>query len=137
MKLFVCLYLFSSSLIADTYLSIYGASKHLDSVVTFNESNHGVGITREFSDASSITVGAYKNSLSKTSTVLTYNAKYSAKGGVSVGVSAGVATGYRKGIVPILYPFINMGVIDIGYIPELDGITPAVVFASLKFKIGE
>ena len=140
MKVLLLLLLLSSNSVslAATYLNIYGVSKHLDEIVTFNESNYGVGIEAEMSPTRSITVGSYRNSLNKQTIFLSYNAKSLPNSlGMSIGISGGVASGYEKPVVPIIYPFIDVFLFKVGYLPEIKGITPAVVFGSLKINFGE
>ena len=138
MKLFICLYLCSSVAMAETYLNVYGMSKHLNPIVSFNENNIGIGVETDLSPTCSITVGTYANSLGKQTTFLTYNAKNLPNAyGMTTGVSAGLATGYMESVVPIVYPFVNVSLFSFGYMPEIEGVTPAVVFGSLKIKFGD
>lgn len=137
MKQFILLALLLGSFTvnADTYLNIYGASKHFGTTEVFNERNYGLGITKDLTKTTSVTVGAFKNSLNKLSVTVLYTKHKAINRYVDIGISGGLVTGYPVPIAPVAYPFIKVIGVQLGMLPKITGVTPATLFMSYQFKL--
>jgi len=109
----------------------------------YNEVNLGLGLTKQTSEHLFVTGGFYKNSLSKTSYYIGGGLNYSlvdtSSIDVQVGVVGGLVTGYSVNIAPMLAPTVAIGIDDVRlqmrFIPEIKGITPAVVGFSIQVDL--
>lgn len=102
---------------ADLYLDVNGASKHIDAPVKRNENNPGLGVRYNFDSQDGIqkflTAGQYLNSHNK-------NTIYAGGGflkrvsgddsfDVKAGAMAGGMTGYKNPITPAILPMLSAG----------------------------
>jgi len=125
---------------ADYYLDINGLSKHLNTDVSYNERNLGMGLTRETVDddlVKMLTAGGYKNSFGDTSLY--------AGGGLAkrfgddyymdVGGVLGGITGYDKTVSPMAAGLLSFGKKDLAklrmmYAPETEK-SPSLLMMNL------
>ena len=132
------LILVTSVTTADTYLDIHGVSKHLNTTTKYNENNTGIGITHDLNENTYISIGGYRNSMDKHSNYILYgyrllNTKY-----FDINLQDGLVTGYTNIPIPAFLPIISIGdkyKLNIGTIPAINGITPAVIFFNTSIKL--
>jgi hypothetical protein len=118
------------------YLLSGFASKHFGGD-KFNESNDGLG----YMTPDKWMVGAYKNSIGKTSA---YIAKELQSQGYKIGpmevkglLALGLATGYGNPVTPVLMPGLLAGEdnqVALGFVPPIKGVTPATLALQLRKK---
>jgi len=123
---------------AATYIDIHGISKHFNTTEVWNEKNYGLGITEDQSKNSSTSFGIYKNSLSRTSVYAYYNYYIPVNKYVRIGALVGLTTGYNIPIAPMAAPLISLGNdyrVNIGMLPEIPNVTPAVIFMNFQVKL--
>lgn len=79
------------------WLSVHGASYHLDRSQQWNETNPGIGAEYQAASTVSLLAGAYKNSYSRTTTYagIGWQPEALKLGPVQLGAVAGLATGYN------------------------------------------
>ena len=117
MKLHITLllFLFSTLTRAGTLLDIHYTSYHTEAKgirrsEEFNEDNRGVGITTDyFTEDGSVSIGAYKNSLYRTSIYLTYNIHIIDTKYYDLSLKAGVVTNYDIPVVFSVVPMFSVG----------------------------
>lgn len=85
---------------ADDYITFTARSYHYDRSSDHNEDNHGIGYERSFNDRWSMHVGAYKNSMARTSTYAFSSYHPWMLGQWKTGVSFGLTTGYTHPVDP-------------------------------------
>jgi len=132
------------------YLDIHGYSKHRDwenhvdvqmhpeLSNGFIEINPGVGLTYEFDNWQSASVGVYKNSLGNNTVYGAYGSKFKFNNHVAVTLNVGIVSGYYKTFSPMVAPALSIGNeyrVNIGFIPEINKITPEVSYVNFQIKI--
>lgn len=124
------------------YLDMHGLSHHF-SDATYNERNTGAGVHWESQSEGMRTmamVGSYLNSLDRQSIYIGGGVKYPLARGVDAVMQGGLVTGYYNYPVPTAMPGLSIGGetmrVNIGFIPAIKNVTPAVITMSLQFRIG-
>lgn len=114
MKLQITLFLFLFSTLtrAGTLLDIHYTSYHTEAkgVREFNEDNRGIGLTTDaLTEDGSISIGAYKNSLYRTSIYLTYNVHIIDTKYYDLTLKSGFVTNYNIPVVFAVAPMFSVG----------------------------
>ena len=123
------------------YLDINGKSKHFGGEQEYNETNPGVGITRETVDdyvVKALMAGYYKNSFNNPSYYLgghlarRFGDDYYA----DLGVSGGLITGYEDKVTPMGALMAQVGKKDLGrlkfqYVPSIKAKQPSLLMMNL------
>ena len=123
---------------ASVYLDTHGISKHLNTDMPFNEKNNGVGISWDSGERGMWSFGRYQNSMDKKSHYINYTTNFINEKNYRIGVITGLVTGYPMPVAPVVAPLISFGDthrVNIGALPQIKGITPAVIFMNFQWRI--
>ena len=123
---------FSTNVMANTYLQINGASLHDQS--GYNGFNYGAGIEQSVTDRWSVAGGWYLNSEYRGSTYAYARYAFYKKDSWDLGIAIGAVSGYqRAAVVPMAFPEVCYGWLCVVAFPKVEA-TGANVIA-LRFKI--
>ena len=107
----------------------------------YNEFNPGVGAEYRLNNNFHAAAGIYKNSISGISVYLGAGAETNRDKFLGAGIDVGAVTGYMKDVVPSAFPYMRLGREDqvinaqVGGIPAIENITPAVVALRLRVNL--
>ena len=128
--LFIC-----ATASAQTLLSGF-VSKH--SSGDYCESNPGIGIRVDEGRWAGWAIGAYRNSLCRTSVYIAHEWTYHVAGPLHVGVLGAVATGYRWAVIPAVLPevVLRFGHLEAALVVQPLDIdqSPALIAGQLRWK---
>lgn len=124
-------------------LNINGISKHLNSDVSYNENNPGLGITAE-SEGQFLTAGGYKNSFNRPSYYIGGGIKkrYGRKHFyIEPGILSGIITGYENKYTFMVLPMITagfhkFGAVNLMYAPKTEE-NPATLMLNYSIPLNE
>jgi len=135
MKRLLFLLLFATSTVAaESYLHLNGASKHNKS--GYNEQNWGAGYEQSINSTWTAAVGVYNNSEYRHSTYA--YARYTVYKNKSwdIGINGGIVTGYRKqSVLPMALPEVCYSWVCSMVIPQIGGIEASAITARLRIPI--
>lgn len=132
--LLALLFLISTTVGAETYIQINGASMHDRS--GFNSFNYGAGVEQTITDRWSLAGGWYRNSEYRGST---YGyARYSVykDGPWDLGIGAGLVTGYSSyQVTPMAFPEVCYDYLCVIAIPQVNAGGASALAAHLRLPI--
>ena len=121
---------------SEDYLVAHLASYHPD-IRTYNEVNTGMAY-RHYEDRNFLSIGEYKNSLSKQSFYMGGGIDILKSNYLTLSITGGLITGYKIDIAPFLIPELSVnykGVkIIVNYVPKIDNIVEAALGFSMALK---
>jgi hypothetical protein len=132
--LIAILFLITTSVSAETYIQINGASVH--DRPGFNGFNYGAGIEQTISNSWTLAGGWYRNSEYRSSTYSYARYSIYKDGHWDIGIGAGLVTGYRRAnVLPMAFPEVCYGYLCVIAIPQVDINGASALAAHLRLPI--
>lgn len=125
--------LFSCSVQAQTLLSGF-VSHHFRG--EYCESNPGVGVRLDSGEWAGYAVGAYRNSLCRTSVYVAREWQYPLTATLSLGLLTGVVSGYQWAVTPALLPEVvaRIGQAEVALVLQPLNLRESPAFVALQFR---
>lgn len=119
---------------AQTWLHIYGLSKHESP--GYQEINAGIGIEQQFAEQWSWGLGTYRNSIYRQSMAGMVKYQWYQQGDFSVNMQMGGVTGYRRyAVAPVILPETCWSWICGMFVPRIENETRAAVAVYLRIPL--
>lgn len=104
-------------------VAMHVTSYHFERTPNYNENNAGLGLKWRRDGTRFLTLGTFRNSLSRSSTYAGMGSDWQLYGPLKLRLTAGVVTGYEIAVAPFVFPELLVGRksgVALGYTPKIE-----------------